>query len=231
MQAQFKLIFVEPKYQINVGYAARVAKNFGIDSICFVNPRAKIDGETAIRYAKHARSIVDKPKIAKSFDSAISDCRIIVGTTGNWKKGRMEFRNVMLAEDAVRKALSSAKGKKIGIVIGRDDIGLTKEELEKCDIVAYIPTDAAYPILNTTHALAIILYLFTNSSYKMQYGSMLSSRASDDDMRALFMFFNKLLDGKHVRKRKRVSLTFERMVRQYNPTRSEVRALITAIKQ
>ena len=51
---RFKIIIVEPKYQINIGYIARVSMNFGIGKLYFVKPRAKLTGSKAIMFSKHA---------------------------------------------------------------------------------------------------------------------------------------------------------------------------------
>jgi rRNA methylase len=40
-----RLVIVSPKYQMNVGYIARIAKNFGIEKLHIVKPRANIVGK------------------------------------------------------------------------------------------------------------------------------------------------------------------------------------------
>ena len=54
---KFKIIIVQPRYQINLGYIARVSKNFGIKQLFFVKPRTKI-GHRAIMFSKHARDLL-----------------------------------------------------------------------------------------------------------------------------------------------------------------------------
>ena len=52
---------------------------------------------------------------------------------------------------------------KIAILFGREGNGLTNKEIEDCDICVSIPTDPTYPIMNISHAAAIIFYeLFKN---------------------------------------------------------------------
>ena len=92
-------------------------------------------------FAKHARDLLTNAKIYKDLDSAIADCDVVVGTTGIWRKARVSFKRIYLIDETVRR-LSKLKGDKtVGILIGRDDIGLTKEEIERCDMVAYIGTN------------------------------------------------------------------------------------------
>jgi len=52
-----RLVIVSPKYQMNVGYIARIAKNFGIEKLHIVKPRANIVGKKAIMFSKHAQRI------------------------------------------------------------------------------------------------------------------------------------------------------------------------------
>ena len=54
------------------------------------------------------------------------------------------------------------------ILFGREGNGLTNKEIGDCDICVSIPTDPTYPIMNISHAAAIIFYeLFKN---RHEYG-------------------------------------------------------------
>ena len=82
---RFKIIIVEPRYQINLGYMARVSKNFGVERLFLVNPRTKIGGR-AIMFSKHAKDLLLNAKVYKSLEQAIIGCDIVIGTTGIWRK-------------------------------------------------------------------------------------------------------------------------------------------------
>ncbi len=227
---QLKVILVEPKYQINLGSMARVSKNFGVKKLHIVRPRANLTGHRAIMFSKHARDLLENAKVYKSFEEAIMDCDITIATTGLWRKGSVNFKNVNLADKAVGRALTAAKGSgRIGLIIGRDDIGLTIKELSMCDLIAYIGTDEGYPVMNISHALCIFLYLLTKggySSYKME----MSDYASRRDLNTLFRIFRKSIEGKNMRDRAAVGRAFARIIRIAKPTREEAHALITALK-
>ncbi len=110
---EFKIIVVQPKYQINLGYIARVSQNFGVKRLFFVKPRVKI-GKSAIMFSKHAKNLLLNAKIYRDFDSAISDCNVVIGTTGIWKKAGINFKKVYLIEDAIERASKSGRTKKSG---------------------------------------------------------------------------------------------------------------------
>ena len=46
----------------------------------------------------------------------------------------------------------------MALVFGREDIGLTQEQLTRCDILVNIPSNEEYPILNLSHAATIVMY-------------------------------------------------------------------------
>ena len=106
----FKIIIVQSRYQINLGYIARISKNFGVAKLFLVKPRTKIGGR-AIMFAKHARDLLTNAKIYKDLDSAIADCDVVVGTTGIWRKARVSFKRIYLIDETVRR-LSKLKGDK-----------------------------------------------------------------------------------------------------------------------
>lgn len=226
----FKVIIVEPRYQINLGYMARVAKNFGVRKLFLVKPRVKI-GSRAIMFSKHAKDLLTGAKIYRSLGAATADCDVIVGTTGVWKKARVNFKEIYLVEDAVER-ISRIKGNKtVGILIGRDDIGLTKEEIDNCDMVAYIGTNPEYPVLNISHALGIMLYLLTAKGFRPVYSDMTSEkRAGKREIAYLLDTFDKMTEKKRIRNKKAVRSIFRRLVNASQPNEHELHALITALK-
>ena len=228
---QIKLILVEPKYQINLGSIARVAKNFGIDRLNIVKPRANITGHRAIMFSKHARSYLEDAKIYRSFGDSIRDCDIVVGTTGIWRKGKANFGNIYLAQEVFERINSIKRDVKVGIVIGRDDIGLLPGELERCDFIAYIGSNPQYPILNISHSIAILLYLFTNGKFSSMYEGKFGHLAEEDETKMLFKLFDRQIQGKNVRDKKAISRVFRRIIRISQPKREEIHALITALKK
>ena len=230
-----RLVLVSPKYQLNVGYAARVAANFGVDDIAFVNPRASISGKKAIMYAKHAEGLLAGAKVFETLSEAVRRYDIVIGTTGIVEKTESGFSRAVLlsglgSDKRIGRAL--AKAGSIAVVMGRDDTGLTKEEIEMCDYAAYIGTNPDYPVMNITHALAIVLYQLTMSSYNTRYSYLKSNRPRmDGSEKMLFELFGKIVDGKEsIRNKRAVKKVFRGLIRAYMPNEKEMHALITALK-
>lgn len=226
MTESIKVILVEPLYQINLGYAARVLSNFGLDNLNIVKPRCDYKGKEAVKYSKHAVQLLKKAKIYKSIDDAVKGSGIIVGTTGLWHKSDGSFFNVY----SLSKAKSFIKkGKKVALLIGRDDIGLTKEELKKCDLTIFIPTDKEYSVLNISHALAILLYELRKENLEKDSGfpGMYADEKSIQGIRQLF--WNSIKDRKDIRDKKAVLSAFEHVVKRSAPTKKELNAISVAL--
>jgi tRNA/rRNA methyltransferase len=64
----------------------------------------------------------------------------------------------------------------ISIVFGREESGLTNDEMKLCDITSTIPMAISYPSLNLSHAVMLYAYELsnlerTNEPYREGYGS------------------------------------------------------------
>jgi tRNA/rRNA methyltransferase len=227
-----KVIILEPKYQMNLGYIARTAMNFGVEKLFIVNPRAKVDGNKAIMYSKHAHSLLENARIYRTLDEATRGCGLIVGTTGIRDKAKSNFRRVYFAEDAVRRMKKMRSGGTAALIIGRDDIGLRREEVEKCDMLAYISTNPEYPVLNVSHSLAIFLYLLNREKIRTMYSDAKSKEeaVSEGELKTLLALFGKMIEKKKLRDRRAVMGIFKRIMRDTQPSRQELHALISAMK-
>ncbi len=228
-----KVIIVEPRYQINLGYIARISKNFGIGRLNFVNPRTKLDGGRAIMYSKHAHDLLSGARTYGTFEKAISDCEIVVGTTGVTEKARKGFRRLYTLDDGIGRLRRMRLGKdsKVGLVIGREGTGLSVGELEKCDMVLHISANPDYPVLNVSHALAILLYSFRSEDFGSLNRDRERERPNRKELEFLFSAFeSNIRKKKNIRNRNAVMNVFRKLVTEAQPSRQELHALITALK-
>jgi tRNA/rRNA methyltransferase len=226
MEKNIKIIMMEPLYQINLGYVARVAANFGAKNLYLVNPRCNYKGKEAIKYSKHAFPLLKKAKIYKSLDAAVKGSTIVVGTTGLWHKSDDSFFNVYTADKINQ---FTRKQKEIALIVGRDDIGLTKDELKKCDFSIFIPANRQYPILNISHALAILLYELNKEKFGEDAG-LERFYADNKSMEGLVrLFSNSIKERSNIKNKKAVTFAFEHVLKRSRPTRKEINAISIAL--
>jgi tRNA/rRNA methyltransferase len=155
-----QIVLVEPMYEGNIGSVARVMMNFGFKNLVLVNPCPIEDFGWAM--ASHAKDILEKAKIVSTLDEGTANANLIVGTTGkisgnNQKHLRLHLRVPCLSPKELAVKLEGREGL-VALLLGREDKGLTGQELAKCDIVVSIPTSQIYPIMNISHAAAILFY-------------------------------------------------------------------------
>ncbi|QOJ78185.1 RNA methyltransferase [Infirmifilum lucidum] len=152
------VIFVQPLYEQNIGYIARCMKNFCLAELVLVKPRCSLGSESR-KYAMHGAEILERVKIVDSFEEAIKGFDLVVCTTG--VKGGGVLRRYVVPRDAAS-IIAENTGRR-AIVIGREDWGLTNEELSLCDLVVTIEANPDYPSLNASHAAVIVFYEIFNA--------------------------------------------------------------------
>jgi tRNA/rRNA methyltransferase len=149
---------VGPEYPINVGYTARLAKNFGIRKLYLVEP--KFDRRVASVYAAHGADIIEE---AEEVDLGQLRKRheLLVATTAITATKRTNINRLSVSPEEVAQYVSSSRS--VSLVLGRDTTGLKNEEIEKCDIVTTINTGTNYRTLNVSHSAAILLYILSRT--------------------------------------------------------------------
>ncbi|WP_342304467.1 RNA methyltransferase [Methanolobus sp. ZRKC5] len=151
-----RIVLVEPLYQGNVGSVTRAMKNFGFSDLVLVNP-CKLEGE-ARAMSSHARDLLENARIVSTLEEAIDDCSIIIGTTGiSGSRFDLHLRVPGYSPAQMKERLNGLSGR-VAILFGREDNGFAKEELKKCDMIMTIPTSDIYPVMNLSHAVAVVLY-------------------------------------------------------------------------
>jgi tRNA/rRNA methyltransferase len=147
---------VEPYHHINVGYIARIMKNFGFHELYFVEPH--YDRKEAMRFAMHGRDILASAKLT-TLKQLRKTFYCLVGTTALLGPSRLNIVRDTINSVELAKLISSVPIEKdYCIILGREASGLKNNELEMCDIVVVIDTGTSYRTMNISHALTILLY-------------------------------------------------------------------------
>lgn len=157
-------ILVEPQLGENIGAAARVMDNFGFSQLRIVNPRALSINDKAKATAAHALHVLENAVIYDSLEQAISDLNFVIATSAKTRALPMEQINIMELRPYVE-SCNSQSNANIGILFGRERIGLLNEELAYADRLIYIPTNSSNPSLNLSHAVAVVAYELCRKQY------------------------------------------------------------------
>ncbi len=155
------VVLVEPSGTINIGSVARLCENFGIKELRLVSPRCNYLAQEAKNMAVRGLKILEEAKVYKDLNSSISDCARIIATCGRKDHGEIPLDS---NTDALHWAFESEGEEKIALVFGREDRGLSNEELLKANKVISLNTNEKYPSLNLSHAVAIVLHQFSQTN-------------------------------------------------------------------
>ena len=151
----FYFILVEPQVPENVGAAARALNTMGFSDLRLVNSTAH--KKQPARWLAHgSMHILDNAGEFDSLNEALEDCDFIIGTTARFRIRRKDYHEPEKLVDII-----SGKGgtiNRVAILFGREETGLTNEELDCCDIVSSIPLKAEYPSLNLGQAVMLYAY-------------------------------------------------------------------------
>ena len=151
------VVLVEPSGPINVGSVARLCENFSVQELRLVSPKCDYLAQEAKKMAVRGLKILEKAIIHKDINSALSDCSRVIATCGRKEHGDIPLNS---NKEALCWALKSEREEKIALVFGREDRGLSNEELLKANKVISLNTSENYPSLNLSHAVAIVLHQF-----------------------------------------------------------------------
>ena len=152
-----KVVLVEPAGPINVGSVARLCENFNVNELRLVSPKCDYLAQEAKKMSVRGLKILEEAKVYKDLNSALSDCSRIIATCGRKDHGEIPLNS---NKDALCWALESEREETIALVFGREDRGLSNEELLKANKVISLNTSENYPSLNLSHAVAIVLHQF-----------------------------------------------------------------------
>jgi tRNA/rRNA methyltransferase len=151
---------VEPAGPLNIGSVARLCANFNVEELRLVAPRCDHLSEPSLQMAVHGREMLHSAKLYPTLLSAIGDCRRSVASCGRIDHGAIPLHP---PSDALTWLLARPTPEPhhpgpIAVVFGREDRGLSNDELRLCQRVLTLHSGSDYPSLNLSHSVGIVLH-------------------------------------------------------------------------
>ena len=158
------IILVRPQLSENIGMAARAMDNFGLSKLSIVNPRDGWPSKKAESSAKHADKIINRAKVYKSLEDAVSNYDLVIATS-NRKRflTKKTYDNFNILQKKIRDF------RNIAILFGPENSGLSNQDIRLANFLFTIPTYNTNKSLNLSHAVSVMSYeLFqaNNTSFK-----------------------------------------------------------------
>lgn len=149
-----RIVLVNSSHPGNIGAAARAMKNMGLSQLVLVAPRDFPSPKAEWR-AANAKDLLEQVTTVDSLEEAVADCGLVVGTSA--RERRIPWP-LLTPRECGAKSLAEAPTHPVAIVFGREDRGLSNEELQLCHYHLHIPANPDYSALNLAAAVQVICY-------------------------------------------------------------------------
>ena len=149
-----RVVLVEPQHSGNIGAVARAMKNMALSRLVLVHPADHLAMEARMM-AMHALDILQQAQVVGTLTQAIGDAGYVVGTTRRLGKSRQAQQT---SRSIAPLLLELAASNPIALVFGREDSGLSNDELARCHELITIPAHPTFGSLNLAQAVLLVCY-------------------------------------------------------------------------
>ena len=217
-----QIVLVETSHPGNIGSVARAMKNMGLSRLALINPK-KFPHDEATALAGNAGDVLEKAKVFSSIEEAVQNSKIIFATSARERTIEWPVASVKDAAQEINQLAS--KEIEVSILFGREDRGLTNQELQLSNKHLIIPADPEYPVLNIAMSTQVVCYELYQASNLEPIGPWQDfPEYTSEELQHLIDHFNEtvfkldLIDPKNP---KQILTRMERMFRRLYPDQME----------
>jgi tRNA (cytidine32/uridine32-2'-O)-methyltransferase len=155
--ARIRFVLVETSLSGNIGAIARAMKNMGLSRMALVRPKLgeRFADADALARASGADDLLARATLHDALADALAGCRLVIGSSARLRS--LEWPQVDPAGAAERLVGEAARGE-VALVLGRENSGLTNDELALCHFLVHIPTNPDFSSLNVAAAAQVFAY-------------------------------------------------------------------------
>ena len=154
MLDNISIVLVNPSHPGNIGSTARAMKNMGLKHLCLVNPDEFPSG-TATALASGANDILANARVVDTLEEALADSHFVVGTSARVRGVSLPLVDPRSCAETM---WQEAQQSKVALIFGREDKGLTNDQLQRCHLQVHIPTNEDFSSLNLSQAVQVLVY-------------------------------------------------------------------------
>ena len=159
-----RVVLINTSHPGNIGAAARAMKTMCLKNLVLVDPKQFPHADASAR-ASGADDILATAKVCSNLDEAIGDCALVLGSSARVRRLSWPMLD---PRECARVTMEASMENKIAIIFGRENSGLTNEELSRCHYLVNIPSNSEYGSLNLAAAVQIISYELMCASQKTE---------------------------------------------------------------
>jgi len=179
----------------NIGAAARAMKNMNLSELYLVAPHSFPDVKARARAAS-ALDILNNVVVVDTLEQALVDCEFVVGASARLREIPWPLLNPREMAEKMWSLVKQSQTNKVAMVFGRENSGLTNEELQRCNFLVNIPANESYSSLNIAAAIQVLCYEIHMTEFLKTPLEELEAEfplATNDDMERLYQHFETAL--------------------------------------
>ncbi|TKI06756.1 tRNA (cytosine(32)/uridine(32)-2'-O)-methyltransferase TrmJ [Martelella alba] len=237
MLHNIRVVLVETSHTGNIGSTARAMKTMGLSNLYLVNPLTRPDSQ-AIALSAGASDIIGGATIVDNLDDALAGCRLVVGTSA---RSRTLSWPMLDPRECGVKSVAEAQMGPVALLFGRERVGLTNEELQKCHYHVMIPANPEYSSLNLAMAVQILAYDIRVAWLNRQNAAAPAGETSPyplaEDLERFYGHLEKVLIGTGFIRQAHPGQVMSRLRRLFTRARPEsqelhiLRGILTSVEQ
>lgn len=155
--ANIRTVLIAPIQPGNIGSSARALKGMGLRELWLVDPPPHWqESSEARKFAMNSKDVLFAAHETNDIETALADAHLVVGTTHRRRARRIS--QPVSAREAAQEIAAVSQRHKVAIVFGKEDKGISNEDLARCDVVASVPMATKNPSLNLSQAVQIFAY-------------------------------------------------------------------------
>ena len=168
------IVLIETSHPGNIGATARAMKNMGLKNLILVNPKDYPNVEATQR-ASGADDVLKNARVVDSIQQAVEGATLVVGASARFRRLAWPQWNGREAGEKIIVHTRQEQGR-VAVVFGRENNGLSNEEMEQCHYLVQIPTNPEYSSLNLSQAVQVL-------AYEIRMASLSEAELSPADVR------------------------------------------------
>ena len=157
---RIRVVMLQTSHPGNVGSAARAMKTMGLTDLVLVSPKfpdVQVHPD-AVALSAGASDTLAGARIVNSLEEALADCHFALASTSRRRELSHGVAPIREAAQTLLNEVRASITSRGALVFGNETYGMSNEEIDRCQMIAMIPTNAEFRSLNVAQAVQLAAY-------------------------------------------------------------------------
>ena len=214
MLDRVSVVMVGTSHPGNIGATARAMAVMGLSKLVLAKPRCEVNEQSEAMASKGLKVLQNRVETS-NLAEALAGQQLVIGASARVRGLDWPLVSPREASAIMAAKLNSGEASQVAWVLGREDTGLTNEELAHCHYHVHIPTSAEYSSLNVAAAAQLLAYesrlALLDSAESPAERSTEESLATGDDLEFFFDHLEQVMVDVGFHNRAEPKLTMQRL--------------------